>query len=300
MALQISLKWEEQHSCVSNSFQSLRQDREFFDVSLVSDDQITVNAHRVVLSASSTFFHNILRLFSMSQTANPVIYLSGISSSDLLLVLDFVYKGEISIMEERLPKFLEATKKLRISGLSTPTISSSSKSNVTPGPEISNMSTRDRTGKESPEDDNHIENIINSEYDFKMDEIADDDGSVKKEFESSKAIVTFGEKNQSHENIYDDDRLPERIVAYDFKGNTDLSLLESKVQEFSERKNGRYVCKVCGKISKDRSHIETHFDGLSFTCELCEKVFQSREAVRKHKQRHAKGGIKRPFNVYGY
>lgn len=63
-------------------------------------------------------------------------------------------------------------------------------------------------------------------------------------------------------------------------------------------------CKVCPRTSRDRSgistHIETHFDGLSFICDLCTKEFKSREGIRKHKQRHANGGIARPFNVYGY
>ena len=50
-----SLKWKDFQSNVSATFKKLRSKSEFFDVTLVSDDHKQVAAHKVVLSASSTF-----------------------------------------------------------------------------------------------------------------------------------------------------------------------------------------------------------------------------------------------------
>ena len=60
MADKVSLKWEDFHSSVRKSFSSLRNEQDLFDVTLVSDDEKHIAAHKLVLSASSDFFKNIL------------------------------------------------------------------------------------------------------------------------------------------------------------------------------------------------------------------------------------------------
>ena len=54
------LEWNDFQSTVSGSFGTLRREKDFFDVTLVSDDGFHVSSHKVVLSASSEFFKNIL------------------------------------------------------------------------------------------------------------------------------------------------------------------------------------------------------------------------------------------------
>ena len=46
---------------VCSAFGDLRQDKEFTDVTLVCEDGQQVEAHKVVLVASSPFFQNILK-----------------------------------------------------------------------------------------------------------------------------------------------------------------------------------------------------------------------------------------------
>ena len=75
-----SLKWNDFQTNVSSSFSKLRAERDFFDVTLVSDDEVHISSHKLVLSASSDFFKNILR---QSSHANPLIFLSGIKSKEL-------------------------------------------------------------------------------------------------------------------------------------------------------------------------------------------------------------------------
>merc|ERR1712126_608747 len=109
-----SLKWNDFQTNVSSSFSKLRTEKDFFDVTLVSDDEIHISSHKVVLSASSDFFKNILR---KSSHVNPLIYLSGVNAKELNFVMDYIYDGEVQIYQEDLDPFLTTAHKLRIDGL---------------------------------------------------------------------------------------------------------------------------------------------------------------------------------------
>ena len=64
-----SLKWNDFQSTVSQSFGVLRKEKDFFDVTLVSDDEVQIPAHKLVLlyrlspfpSLSVTFYKTMLR-----------------------------------------------------------------------------------------------------------------------------------------------------------------------------------------------------------------------------------------------
>ena len=104
------MKWNDFEANVSKSFSCLRKEEDFCDVTLVSDDEKHIEAHKLVLSASSEFFKNILKKTSHS---NPLIYLNGFSSKYLLLMMDYIYEGEIQIFQNDLDSFLETAQKLR-------------------------------------------------------------------------------------------------------------------------------------------------------------------------------------------
>ena len=108
------LKWNNFQSTVSGSFGSLREEQDFVDVTLVSDDEVQIPAHRLVLSASSSFFKTILK---KNIHSHPLIYLSGVTSANLGFILDYIYLGEVQIYQEQLDDFLDIAQKLRIEGL---------------------------------------------------------------------------------------------------------------------------------------------------------------------------------------
>merc|ERR1712133_160851 len=109
-----SLRWNDFQRNVSSSFSKLRTEKDFFYVTLVSDDEVHISSHKVVLSASSEFFKNILR---KSLHSNPLIYLSGVKSKELNFVMDYIYDGEVQIYQEDLDSFLDIAEKLKIDGL---------------------------------------------------------------------------------------------------------------------------------------------------------------------------------------
>ena len=111
------LKWNDFNSNVSKSFSKLRNENEFFDVALVSDDQKLISAHKVVLSASSEYFKNILK---QQKHPNPLLCLEGISSTELNDILDYIYHGEVNVNQEDLDRFLKIANRLKLEGLMSP------------------------------------------------------------------------------------------------------------------------------------------------------------------------------------
>ena len=114
MSEKFSLKWSDFQSVVSQSFSVLRQEADFYDVTLVSDDHTQISAHKLVLSASSDFFKSILK---RNPHSHPLLYLSGVDSTSLGFVLDYIYQGEVQIYQHELDNFLEVAQKLKIEGL---------------------------------------------------------------------------------------------------------------------------------------------------------------------------------------
>jgi len=128
------LRWNDFESNVSGAFRELREDSDFFDVTLATSDSgnRTLQAHKVILSACSNFFKQMLRQQTRAHAhPHPFIYLRGVSYNDLLSVLDFMYHGEVNVAQDDLNSFLAVAEELQIKGL---TNKEQSESASTPGP----------------------------------------------------------------------------------------------------------------------------------------------------------------------
>ena len=107
------LRWNDFESNISVAFRELRDDKDFFDVTLACDDE-QIQAHKVILSACSPFFRSILR---KNPHAHPLLYLRGVKFQDLQSVLNFMYHGEVNVAQEELNSFLAVAEELRVKGL---------------------------------------------------------------------------------------------------------------------------------------------------------------------------------------
>jgi len=111
------LRWNDFAENVSGAFKDLRAESDFFDVTLACSDSgaKTLQAHKVILSACSNFFKTTFR--NAQKQVNPYIYLRGVSYSDLVSILDFIYNGEVNVAQEDLNSFLAVAEELQIKGL---------------------------------------------------------------------------------------------------------------------------------------------------------------------------------------
>ena len=107
------LRWNDFESNISGAFRELREDKDFFDVTLACDDD-QIQAHKVILSACSPFFRQILK---RNKHDHPLLYMKGVRYIDLVSVLNFMYHGEVNIAQEELNSFLATAEDLQVKGL---------------------------------------------------------------------------------------------------------------------------------------------------------------------------------------
>ena len=108
------LKWNDFPSTVSQYFKCLREENDLYDVTLFSEDHKQFLTHKIVLTACSSFFKPILKT---NVHSHPLIYLSGVDSTSLQLILDYIYEGQVQIYQEHLDIFLDVAQKLQVFGL---------------------------------------------------------------------------------------------------------------------------------------------------------------------------------------
>ena len=77
----------------------------------------------------------------------------------------------------------------------------------------------------------------------------------------------------------------------DSKLDLDLSigenlLWEDRIDALAQHEEDGWSCKQCGKKDRNRftarRHIETHIEGFTFSCTLCEKTFSQRNHLKTH------------------
>jgi len=107
------LRWNDFESNISTAFQELREDKDFFDVTLACDES-QIQAHKVILSACSQFFRTVLK---RNKHEHPLLYLKGVKYTDIVAVLNFMYHGEVNVAQEELNSFLSVAEDLKVKGL---------------------------------------------------------------------------------------------------------------------------------------------------------------------------------------
>lgn len=82
--------------------------KELTDAILVCDNQ-RIHVHKFLLSASSSFFD---KMFKKPDT--HTLQVKHVKHVDLLIVLEYIYKGEVSLPQNRITAFLDAAHKLSV------------------------------------------------------------------------------------------------------------------------------------------------------------------------------------------
>jgi len=113
MAAKYSLESTNFANNLTASLTSLLNGSLLCDVTLVCDDG-QLSAHKVVLAASSTFFSSV---FQMNPQKEPLLYLRGVKADQLQGILQFLYAGTTTMLEEEVTSFLTVAADLRIVGL---------------------------------------------------------------------------------------------------------------------------------------------------------------------------------------
>lgn len=110
---QYVVNWDNHMSHVKKAFDTLFTGKEFVDVTLSCEGK-KVTAHKVVLSACSSYFHD---LFRDNPCQHPIVILKDVKYEILRDILKFVYNGEVNINSDDFDIFLKTAQLLQICGL---------------------------------------------------------------------------------------------------------------------------------------------------------------------------------------
>ena len=244
-----SLKWNDFTNNASKAFSSLRNEDYLHNVTLVSNDNQQVSAHKLVLSACSEYFRNI---FKNNPTNYPFLCMDGVTKEDLTNILDYMYNGEVHVYQDDLDRFLNIAERLKLQGL---------------------------LGGSGSEDDK-IENNSRGQIDLLSKE------EVVTHFETPSETETINKSTptSSKNEIARFDKVTIPISAEDLN-----EIEEKVSQYVEKLENKRYMCTICGKEAERsrnlKNHIETHMEGLSFPCSSCGRTFRSSHSLYKHSNR---------------
>jgi len=312
------LRWNDFESNISGAFRELREDKDFFDVTLACDDE-QLQAHKVILSACSPFFRTVLR---RNRHEHPLLYLKGVKYADLVSVLNFMYHGEVNVAQEELNSFLAVAEDLKVKGLTQgnnaeskrdpPPRSDPPKPRIRDLPEATPPIKRPRPGpspqaphrpplpasqptyhEEQDDDIQEVQPIVKSEPAPPAPEpnqyaaphqgvVADPNMEYGEE---------YGEYEGYEEGDYDNAMMDPNMSGAD--GNKDIEALVKSYMKKTRDVDNTFVweCLQCGKTSRVstnlKDHIEArHLDSLQIGCRICGKIFKSRGSLRAHLRSH--------------
>ena len=247
---------------ISKSFQRLRNQDDFCDVTLVGEDFKQVKAHKVVLSSCSEYFKNIL--LNNKSHPGPMLCLYGVNQEDLNNILDYIYMGQLEIYHEEIDRFLEIAQRLRLHGMDVK------------NHEQQELKTTLQELNETP--DSHYE-----------------DGEMKLEKKRTKPSINSKVKAEEPNLLHDDNN---KLALY--KEKRSISLVSSNFQSIDElnekikdcyyrNAEGILTCRFCSRTFRQtvhiKEHVEIHIEGLVFPCNVCESIFTTRNVLRSHLKR---------------
>lgn len=102
---------------LANVLNNMLQCGSLVDVTIYCDDG-QVNAHKLVLAASSAYFRN---LFSRMTNAfhYPIIVLREMAVNDLKTIIQFIYHGEVNVPQNRVDSLMRCANYLQIDGMAS-------------------------------------------------------------------------------------------------------------------------------------------------------------------------------------
>ena len=265
MSKRFTLRWNDFHVGIANSFRKLRNAEDFYDVTLVSDDQQQVSAHKIVVAAASGYFENILK---KNQHSHPLLCLEGIAITELKNIVDYIYNGELEIYQDYLDTFLHVAKRFQIEGL-------------------------------IQREDFHIQSETAEEEFYELEEdFIEERSTLRNEnivngADSESDIQMAGSKNfrkTQNSNLY---QKKKNCTKINLKFDT-IEELNEKLEAMIEKENygSRTIgwkCKPCGKPCRSKGHamehVEIHVEGLVFHCKYCSKPVHTRTVKRMHESK---------------
>ena len=271
-----NVAWNSYSDHVTSMLRELMASNEYTDVTLVCADKVVIQAHKIVLSACSQFFNNILK---GTFEAKPIIYLKGIQSSEINYLLQFIYNGETSFPQDLTNSFINAANELEIKAFSNDNLCTKVDKDE-PQPEVVEEYQGNQTNNMQQQDVNNIgESKSSDSIDIpkprqKTSEPAHPARKMRADFPTNEENVGI---NHNYEimsvSLEEEDQLNDNTVLK---------------QHDSIRHEDKSKCEVCGFITSKTHKGEVPIMIHKITkhghklCSKCEHVTATQEELIEH------------------
>ncbi|RWS25596.1 Protein bric-a-brac-like protein [Leptotrombidium deliense] len=109
------LRRNNHQSDLVDDLEHMLNDESLVDVTLLCDEG-TIRAHKLILSACSSYFRSIFSKLS-NPLHYPVIIIKDMPFCDLKAIIEYIYRGEVNVPHEQLPSVLKSAELLKVKGL---------------------------------------------------------------------------------------------------------------------------------------------------------------------------------------
>ena len=299
------LKWTQFKDNAISTFMEQRFEDLYTDVTLVAEDNTIMKAHRVILTASCEYFAKLLRVVP---NATSVFCLDGVSHSELEYLLEFIYKGEIQIPNEIVPRFIELSKRFSIKGIKDISLQDKMKDNIYPA--CKNPSPAENCqvptdnykvpadNNQVPKDKDHLPKdepmplandlnskisayckIIENEIKANAHEVSEgilelDDNLQTKNEEAGKNFQTLGSELKSESMLPNDQKGKVRSSFFSQNKNLTYFLGDSS---FTYDEFVKYIVQLF------RMNNNGHWE-----CNICSNVTSNKFHIKEHVEKHLK------------
>jgi len=289
------LTWEEHQQETTFTLNNIWENEDFLDVTLVCDDD-QIDAHKVVLSAASPFFRNILK---RNPHSHPLLYLKGTSKKTMEALLHFIYSGKAEVVQEDLDEFITLANSLSVKGLAKDdekAETSDIKLDKNDWYVEDNKRVEQIKKTSKPETEKLTNSKIKAIKKLAYSKIKAFKKAKKKEINHAEDDVQIDlsgieQFDIAHDNS-EDSVISETSIESDSFASKIMSELsmtanyEEKVSSLYARSGSEWMCKDCPYKSARKhhlkEHVEMHIKGFNFECNGCQKIFGSKSTLRKH------------------
>ena len=304
--------------------ETLYHQKDFADVTLVSDDgKEDLHAHRVILASVSEVFRSLLDRHSQAQS---MLYMRGVKHENIALLLDFIYRGAITVPMKNLGEFMSLAQDLKITGLANGNEQSlQEEGNVQPKNEeflhdlTENLKKSEEILLNLTDNEENVHAIPVMEESpmvmkgEKKNKIGKDN-KVKRKRGRPKSFQPedppkeppFGvEFNQGEDYavVKEEDEQSSSFFFIQIPQEEFRSYLTSHIIEGKQKNMTKLTCDICEYFyssldnGKARSHLEEHVGNkhgqiFSFYCRLCFVKHTSYSAIVKHVKCCQDGSLK--------
>ena len=245
----LNLNWKAFPEHLKLISRELYEEDRYSDITLISDDQFQFKAHKIILSACSPVFRNII---DYNPTQNSLIYLRGVQSQELEPILQFMYLGEGNLSYERMGVFLKVAKDLQVKEINI--------------------------NEELETEEDNFDNKRETIQDMREDENTGDDTNLRKLLHEEIRFVSDHEATEQSDSPVEDDE----PSYFQRQLGTQLELKFPALNE--ERK--MFHCAECDYQTTNKYNIKKHtegqHEGIKYPCTECPYTASQTVNLRKH------------------